>query len=72
MSMKITITATEKTTTMDGVPVRLWSGVTEDGTPCQVFVHRIAVEAKEDCSRFDRELQEKLPPGRHLPLSMIL
>jgi hypothetical protein len=70
--MKITIEATDQLTTIDGVPVRVWRGETEDGVPCQVFVHRIAVRYDQDCTRFDRELVSKLPPGRHIPLRLVL
>ena len=57
---------------MDSVPVRLWEGVTEDGTRCKVFIHRIAVGNDEDAAQFDRELKEQLPPGRVVPLRQIL
>lgn len=59
--MKITIESTDTIATLDGVKCRLWHGVTEDGTPCAVFVHRIAVdEAKQ--AAFDRELDEQREP----------
>ncbi len=70
--MKLTITATDQLTKFDEVPVRVWEGITEDGVKCKVFVHRIAVHNDEDASAFERNLKERLPPGRHLPLSMIL
>ena len=70
--MKITIESTDQLTRIDGVPVRIWEGVTEDGVRCKVMVHRLAVANDEDSSRFDRELAEQLPPGRFLPLSRIL
>lgn len=70
--LKLTITATDQLTRMDGVPVRLWEGMTEDGVKCKVFVHRVAVHESEDASAFEARLAEQLPPGRHLPLSMIL
>jgi hypothetical protein len=70
--MRIMIESTDALTTIDGVPVRLWEGTTEDGIPCKVFVHRIAVHNEQDASTFDVRLQEQLPPGRHIPLSMIL
>ena len=60
MSMTITITATDRLTEMDGVPVRVWDGVTANGIPCHVFVHRIAVREDRDCSQFEAELAEKL------------
>jgi len=71
--MRIQIEATEKITTIDGVPVRLWEGVTESGVKCKVFVHRIAVHKDDDSGQFDRELQEQMPPAAPaIPLSMIL
>jgi hypothetical protein len=70
--MKITITSTDKLTIMDGAPVRVWDGMTENGVPCKVFVHRLAVHRDCDTADFERELQEQLPPGRRVPLSMIL
>ena len=70
--MRIAIEATDQITKIDGVPVRLWEGTTEQGTPCKVFVHRIAVRDDHDSSQFDAELQEQLPPGRAVPLEMVL
>lgn len=70
--MQITIESTDQVTRIDQVPVRVWNGVTEDGTPCKVFVHRLAVRDDQDTERFERELTEQLPPGRFLPLSLIL
>ena len=70
--MKITIEATEKITTIDGVQVRLWEGVTETGTKCLVFVHRVAVHDGEDPGQFEKELEEQMPPGRVFSLREIL
>lgn len=70
--MKISIESTEKLTKIDGVPVRLWEGKTEDGTKCKVFIHRIAVHKDDDASQFDRELHEKMLPGRMIDLRHIL
>lgn len=71
--MKIQIEATDKVTTMDGVPVRLWEGTTESGVPCKVFVHRLAVHKNDDAAQFEAELAEQMPPARPpIPLSMIL
>lgn len=73
MKMEIVITATEKTTMIDGVPVRLWEGVTSKGIPCKVFVHRIAVHNDDDASQFEAELAEQMPPSQPpIPLSAIL
>jgi hypothetical protein len=70
--MKIIIESTDVTTRLDGVPVRLWEGTTEDGVPCKVFIHRIAVANVADASVFEEELERKLPPGSYIPLSAIL
>ena len=70
--MKITMEATAALTRLDGVPVRLWEGVTEQGTKCKVFVHRIAVHNDENAEDFERELQEQLPPGSMIELRHIL
>ena len=70
--MKITIESTEFLTDINGVPVRYWKGITEDGIECKVFVHRIAVHKSEDSARFDAELLEKEPPGRVVPLRKLL
>jgi hypothetical protein len=70
--MKLTIESTSQLTRIDNVPVRVWEGVTEDGVPCKVFVHRIAVRDDQDTEAFDRALAAQLPPGRYVPLSLIL
>lgn len=62
--MKITIESTDQLTHIDGVPVRFWRGVTEAGTKCKVFVHRVAVHNAEDASQFALELKEQTQPGR--------
>ncbi len=49
--MKLTIESTGLTPVVNGVPVRLWKGTTEQGKPCVVMVHMIAG---------DREAQEEL------------
>lgn len=70
--MQIQIESTDVITEIDGVPVRVWEGVTESGKKCKVFVHRLAVHVDEDAAEFDRELEEQLPPGRRIPLSQVL
>jgi hypothetical protein len=72
MTMKIQIESTDQLTHIDGVPVRLWTGHTERGVPCKVFVHRVAVRDDVDSVQFDLELAEQLPPGRVVDLRHIL
>lgn len=70
--MQIQIESTDQLTSLDGVPARVWKGVTAGGVECFVFVHRIAVAKQADSSQFEKELSEQLPPGRTFPLSAIL
>ena len=70
--MTITITATQNVTYLDGVKARVWEGITDRGTKCIVFVHRVAVANDSDCSQFDQELAEQMPPGRIVELRHIL
>ena len=70
--MKIRIESTDQITTLQGVECRVWKGITEQGTPCFVFVHRLAVHNLLDSSDFDRELDERLQPGTFFPLRQVL
>lgn len=70
--MQIQIESTEMITNFQGVPVRVWKGVTANGVECKVFVHRLAVHKEQDTAEFERELAEKLPPANFWPLSAIL
>ena len=56
--MKITIESTDMITTMEGVPVRVWRGVTDKGVACDVFVRGMRVLSDADCSQFEDELKE--------------
>ncbi len=42
--MKITIEPTDQIVVVEGIPVRVWSGVTDRGTKCAVFVALIGVD----------------------------
>lgn len=70
--MKIQIESTEQITLIDNVQCRVWKGTTESGTECLLFVRRIAVSEEQDQSQFAQELQEQLPPGRIVPLQMVM
>jgi hypothetical protein len=50
--MQIAIRATEQKVVVDGVECRLWDGITFNGVPCHVLVHRIAVDKSLDASEF--------------------
>ena len=71
--MKIHIESTDLITTLAGVQCRVWQGITEQGVPCKVFVHRVRPDTTEPMalSQFDAELQE-MPSPRGVPLSLIV
>jgi len=70
--MQIAMTATEHVTEINGVPVRLWEGTTENGVACKVFVHRLAVHNDDDATQFEQELAEQMPPSVAIDLRHIL
>lgn len=64
--MQVQIESTTELATLDGVLCRLWNGVTADGVPCLVYVHRIAVRDDRDSSQFEKELFAHDPPKPEL------
>lgn len=64
--MKMTIVSTAKIVQLDGIPARVWEGVTERGVAVTAFITRVAVpEAvpEREKARFALELQEHTPPS---------
>lgn len=57
--MRILIESTDEIGTINGVECRKWLGKTDAGTPCFVFVPRIAV-AREHEAAFERERKDTL------------
>jgi len=70
--MRLTIESTDVLTELDSVKVRLWEGRTESGIPCKVFIHRVVVANAVDQTQFEQELREQVPPGRVVPLRLVL
>jgi hypothetical protein len=73
--MKVQLHSTEKIVTINGIPARVWEGVTEGGVNCHAFITRIAVHENDDASEFEKELQEHSAPSAALdwiPLKMII
>ena len=70
--MRLEIKATKHMTEIDGVPVRLWEGVTEDGIKCKVFIHRIAVHNSLNSEAFEKEMIEKMPQGITISIQHIM
>lgn len=59
--MKASIESTDVITTVDGLPVRVWKGMTANGVPFIAFVARCDVEKQEDDREF-QELVRRAPP----------
>lgn len=73
--MKINVTSTSKTVTLNGVPARIWEGTTESGIPVHCYITRVAVALDQDHSEFERELQEHQAPSAAvaaIPLRLVL
>jgi hypothetical protein len=81
--MKITIESTTKVVEVvnDGfgksaaIQARVWEGETDSGIKVQCLITRIAAEATQNLSQFERELQECKAPSvdvQMFPMRMIL
>lgn len=73
--MKVTLESTDKIVHINGVPARVWEGVTERGIRMHAFITRVAVDKISDVSEFERDLQEHSAPSKELeaiPLRMVL
>lgn len=71
--MKITIESTTKIVQLklgpdfiNYVPARIWEGTTESGIKVHCFITRIATDKNNDCSEFERELQEHKAPSTEI------
>lgn len=60
--MKVTLHSTTKLVELNGVPARVWEGVTAGGVPIHAFITRIAVDKDADSSELDAELQHHRSP----------
>ncbi len=76
--MRITIESTTKIVHVNGVPARIWEGLTDGNIPVHCFVTRVAVPQGLDHSQyadFERDLQEHTPPSpaiQAIDLRMVL
>jgi hypothetical protein len=64
--MKITLESTTKLVELNGVPARIWEGLTEAGVPIVAFVTRVAVHENRPAAEHEvlrRELQECRAPS---------
>jgi len=75
--MNVQLHSTQTITTINGVPARVWEGVTEGGIRCHAFITRIAVHENDDATEFEKELMEQHAPisadlRDSIPLNMII
>jgi hypothetical protein len=74
--MKIIIESTEKITSLNGVPARIWEGYTQSGIKIHCFIARVAVsEDEKDIEQFEKELKECKVPSPEIeayPARLIL
>ena len=63
--MQITIEPNPELTHVDGAPVRRWSGVTDNGVPCDVYVRLIRVHEDQTQTQFEGILQPAPEPISH-------
>lgn len=80
--MKATIYSTNKIVIIkpsplaDGVPARVWEGMTQSGIKIHCYITRVAIDKNEtNVEEFEKELQECQPPSAELnviPNSLIL
>ena len=61
--MTIHITSTTKIVHLNGVPARIWEGMTESGIRVHCFVTRIAVGKDENVEQFEAELSKQRIPS---------
>ena len=63
--MKLTLEPTNRLQTVDGVPCRVWRGVTDAGTPVEAWVRCVQAQTHDEAQLavFDRELVA-LPAAR--------
>jgi hypothetical protein len=65
--MQLTITSTDRFEDLDGVPIRVWDGITQDGGECLVFIHSIGVRENASQREFELELKSIAPPNFRPP-----
>ncbi len=74
--MRVQLHSTDKIVHLNGVPARIWEGITEGGIQCHAFITRIACDEENlHKEEFERDLIEHEAPSTEIaaiPLRMIL
>lgn len=74
--MLVQLHSTDKIVHLNGVPARIWEGITDGGIKCHAYITRIACDKDEPSAAvFEQDLQQHRPPSAEIeaiPLRMIL
>ena len=73
--MKITLESTTKIVEMNGVPARVWEGVTDKGIKVHAYITFVACGINENQDEFQQDLKEQKPPSPEvaaIPLRLFL
>lgn len=73
--MTITVEPTTKIVHVNGLPARIWEGVTDQGTPCHLYVTLVAVAEGLNPVAFEHELESRRAPSPEveaLPSRLVL
>jgi hypothetical protein len=76
--MKLIIESTSKIVEVNGVPARIWEGITSTAIPVHCYIARVAVKEGMDpavYAQFENELKETKAPSpeiQAIPLRLIL
>ncbi len=73
--MTINLSPTSKIVELNGVPARVWEGMTDTGVKCFAFVTRIGCDQNADQSEFQKALSEVKAPSAEIasfPLRMVI
>lgn len=73
--MKLIIENTTKLVELNGVPCRVWEGVTGKGVKVHAFITRVGVDREADAGEFEADLQEQRTPSVEvaaIPARMVL
>jgi hypothetical protein len=74
--MKVQIESTTKIVHLNGVPARIWEGITDSGIKIHCYITRVAIDKDEKrIDEFEKELKSQIPPSAEIeaiPMRMIL
>jgi hypothetical protein len=74
--MKVQMESTDLIGEVNGVPARIWEGVTESGVPFMAFVTRVMVHKDHSQTEFDSEVRASPPPQQAtvhpIPLRLVI